>query len=218
MKKRGIIRSDAPGRPRPARRTRPGAKDRRAYDLAARDAALRTAQTRGRGVTADQHRAAAIANLTAAMLAREIDDDEVALAHEGLASAHERSISRESATISRESATRKDTRPSTAEIARSATRVIPLIGPDGRYGPHKVFISEIWLRLSREPRFRATNLSEFKDALLDANREGMLDLARADMVGAMDRRQVSESEIVDRGASFHFVLDDSMTPGRTTGR
>jgi hypothetical protein len=32
-------------------------------------------------------------------------------------------------------------------------------------------------------------------------------LARADLVGAMDRKLVSESEIEDRGATFHFVLD-----------
>jgi hypothetical protein len=32
-------------------------------------------------------------------------------------------------------------------------------------------------------------------------------LARADLIGAMDARQVTESEINDRGVTFHFVLD-----------
>jgi len=32
-------------------------------------------------------------------------------------------------------------------------------------------------------------------------------LARADLVGAMPRATVAASEIVDRGCTFHFVLD-----------
>jgi hypothetical protein len=39
-------------------------------------------------------------------------------------------------------------------------------------------------------------------------------LARADLIGAMDAKQISESEINDRGATFHFVLDqrNGVTP------
>jgi hypothetical protein len=40
-----------------------------------------------------------------------------------------------------------------------------------------------------------------------ANRDGWLILVRADLVGAMDAKLVADSEIEDRGATFHFVLD-----------
>ena len=49
---------------------------------------------------------------------------------------------------------------------------------------------------------------DFKALMMDLNRRDFLDLARADLVGAMSREQVMASEIVDRGASFHFVIDD----------
>jgi len=37
--------------------------------------------------------------------------------------------------------------------------------------------------------------------------EEVLALARADLIGAMNPAQVNKSEIRDRGATFHFVLD-----------
>jgi hypothetical protein len=43
---------------------------------------------------------------------------------------------------------------------------------------------------------------------MDANKGSLLNLARADFVGAMNPEQVRTSEIRDRGASFHFVLDE----------
>ncbi len=51
------------------------------------------------------------------------------------------------------------------------------------------------------------SLDGFKRWLVSANSERQLDLARADLVGAMDRRLVAESEIEDLGSTFHFVLD-----------
>lgn len=84
---------------------------------------------------------------------------------------------------------------------------IDAIGPEGRYGPHKVFISAIWRRLAGDPRHRDMSLAELKRRLLDANRASLLSLARADLVAAMDGNEVAASEIFDRGSSFHFVLD-----------
>jgi hypothetical protein len=83
------------------------------------------------------------------------------------------------------------------------------IGPDGRYGGHKVFVSAIWRNLSDELQGRGMGLDELKRRLVDANRAGLLSLARADLVGAMNPEEVKLSEILDRGASFHFVLDNS---------
>lgn len=83
------------------------------------------------------------------------------------------------------------------------------VGPDGRFGPHKVFISAIWRNLADDLHRRGMNIDDLKRRLVDANRAGLLSLARADLVGAMDPAEVKASEILDRGASFHFVVDGS---------
>lgn len=72
-----------------------------------------------------------------------------------------------------------------------------------RFGD-KVYVSGIWERVGPH-----TGMSgdQFKRWLVKANRDGRLVLARADVVGAMDGKKVSQSEIQDRGATFHFVLD-----------
>ncbi len=82
------------------------------------------------------------------------------------------------------------------------------IGPDGRYGDQKVFISAVYRAIP--PHAIGMTLPEFKRWLIDRNRTGDLVLARADLVGAMDRNLVRDSEIEDRGATFHFILDDSV--------
>jgi hypothetical protein len=105
--------------------------------------------------------------------------------------------------------------PLTADALLALVReVIPGIGSDGRFGPEKVFISSIWHRLERDGRVPDFSLDRFKQWLLDANRERLLDLVRADLVGAMDPRLVAESEIEDLGSTFHFVLDHQVgSPG-----
>ncbi len=82
------------------------------------------------------------------------------------------------------------------------------IGPDGRYGDQKVFISAVYRAIP--PHALGMTLPEFKRWLIDRNRTGDLVLARADLVGAMDRSLVRDSEIEDRGATFHFILADSV--------
>jgi CheY-like chemotaxis protein len=79
--------------------------------------------------------------------------------------------------------------------------------PRGRYGARKVFIAAIWRQLQGDPMFSGMTLEQFKQNLIQANRSANLVLARADLVGAMDRQEVAESEIEDRGATYHFVLD-----------
>lgn len=99
--------------------------------------------------------------------------------------------------------------PSDADVARLVLDAARDMPPSGRYG-WKVFISEIWDRTRGET---GMSFEQFRRWLLDANRRGVLTLARADLVGAMDGARVARSEISDRGASFHFVLDPSHTPG-----
>jgi hypothetical protein len=89
---------------------------------------------------------------------------------------------------------------------------IHAIGTEGRFGPYKVFVSAIWRQLAHDPRCNGMTLDDLKQRLLDANRASLLDLARADLVAAMDRDEVATSEIADRGASFHFVLDARRLP------
>jgi hypothetical protein len=79
------------------------------------------------------------------------------------------------------------------------------IGGDGRFYD-KVYISAIWDAVGDQ---LGMSLADFKKWLVVQNQRGMLQLRRADLVGAMDAKQLQRSEIKDRGATFHFVLDQS---------
>jgi hypothetical protein len=95
-----------------------------------------------------------------------------------------------------------------ADTLLTAVReAIPMIGSDGRYGKENVFVSVLWQHLARDRQLADLSLDRFKRWLVTANREQLLDLARADLVDAMDARLVEESEIEDLGATFHFVVD-----------
>lgn len=102
----------------------------------------------------------------------------------------------------------------TATVARLVREVSPRIRQEGsesdrsrgRFGD-KVFIAALWRLLASDPRMQGITMAQFKRLLIDANRQGHLVLARADLVGAMDRDEIRESEISDLGSEFHFVLD-----------
>lgn len=106
----------------------------------------------------------------------------------------------------RSGATTTTTTPAAGDLLAVVRETIPRIGTDGRFG-EKVYVSSIWRTIERDRKVGALSLDEFKRWLLRANRDGSLVLARADLIGAMDAKQVAESEINDRGATFHFVLD-----------
>jgi hypothetical protein len=91
---------------------------------------------------------------------------------------------------------------------------IPRIGADGRFGPEKVFVSALWHRIERDNRLTDVSFDHFKSWLVTANRNQQIDLARADVVGAMDPKLVAESEIQDLGATFHFVVDRRVNGAR----
>lgn len=76
--------------------------------------------------------------------------------------------------------------------------------PAGRFGENKVFISHIWRQMNHPAR-EPLDLSRFKQRLLEANRDGLLQLSRADLVEAMDPVDVRESSTVYDNATFHFV-------------
>ncbi|HEX8111739.1 MAG TPA: hypothetical protein VF516_28605, partial [Kofleriaceae bacterium] len=97
--------------------------------------------------------------------------------------------------------------PPPETVLEVVRETLPRVGADGRFGAENVFVSAIWHRIADDRRLVDLSFDRFKRWLVNANRDGWLVLARADLVGAMDPRQVAESEIEDRGATFHFVLD-----------
>jgi hypothetical protein len=101
--------------------------------------------------------------------------------------------------------------PKLLDLVREA---IPHIGSDGRFGNEKVFVSAIWHRIERDHKVPDMSLDRFKRWLVNANRDQLIDLARADLVGAMDPKLVAESAIEDLGATFHFVIDRASAQAR----
>lgn len=98
------------------------------------------------------------------------------------------------------------TQPPLQNLLEVVREAIPRIGADGRFG-EKVYVSAIWRTIEHDRKAGGLSLDHFKRWLVNANRDGKLVLARADLIGAMDAKQITESEITDRGATFHFVLD-----------
>src|SRR5262249_7918987 len=87
------------------------------------------------------------------------------------------------------------------DLTRRAVREVP---PEGRFGPDKVFIAAVYDRVARD---LGGSLDQFKRWLVQANQRQVVDLTRADAQGDMDPDLVQRSEVVDRGAAFHFVVD-----------
>jgi len=90
------------------------------------------------------------------------------------------------------------------------------VGPNrriqGRVG-HKVFISAAYRKAQHDPRFHGMTLQQFKEQLDTASREGLVSLARADLVGAMEIADVTESEYKpDKWREVHFIEDDIGEP------
>jgi hypothetical protein len=89
---------------------------------------------------------------------------------------------------------------SVTDLARTAS--------SGRFGDHKVFISHVWHRFCKERGAESMTREEFNQHLVDANREALLTLSRADLVSAMTPEDVQRSEIKLPNHSFHFIRTD----------
>jgi MoxR-like ATPase len=74
-----------------------------------------------------------------------------------------------------------------------------------RYGPEKVFIASVWEVLAGDAEIAALGEQGFKDVLAEAHRRGLVTLSRADLVAAMDPRDVAASEIRQHNATYHFI-------------
>lgn len=112
--------------------------------------------------------------------------------------------------------------------------------PAGRFGDRKVFISsvcDVVLGFARGDLVDQVTYHRLLDELAICSRSGsesvsrelreilvrllplhdetgapILVMARADLVAALDPEAVRRSEILDRGASFHFVVDRTRDP------
>jgi hypothetical protein len=104
-----------------------------------------------------------------------------------------------------------------AHTVRSlAEHVEPDPTPDGRargrFGERKVFIAAI-RRALRATDYAGLPRAAIDELLLRANREDLLQLARADLVAAMDPDEVRDSEVTHpMGAHFHFVVVERKAP------
>jgi hypothetical protein len=96
-----------------------------------------------------------------------------------------------------------------AELISAVQRATAAVPATGRFGDDRVFVSAIWRQLDEGAAFPGLTLDGLKRRLIAANREQRLTLARADLVGAMDPREVAASEIRHLNSTFHFVLDRS---------
>jgi CheY-like chemotaxis protein len=101
--------------------------------------------------------------------------------------------------------------PSVEQIAQAVLAALPSIkgsrdnGLVGRFGESKVFIGAIWPIVSRQ--YPDLTRGQFDHALLTANREGLLVLARLDLRGEANREMIETSEISDGSYTVHFVVD-----------
>jgi hypothetical protein len=96
--------------------------------------------------------------------------------------------------------------PSLIDAVRSAARD----ARDGLFGDRKVFISSVWHALRATPPWSRLELDDFKTRLLSAHRKRELELARADLVAAMDPALVAASETRTDGATFHFIVREPL--------
>lgn len=77
-----------------------------------------------------------------------------------------------------------------------------------RFGEHKAFIDSVFERYRTRRGGPPMELPVFKKKLVAAHRRGLLTLARADLVEAMDRERVAASETHYLNTTFHFVEAD----------
>lgn len=91
--------------------------------------------------------------------------------------------------------------------------------PATRWGDRKVFIAAVWdslpaqACLSTDASAIFATFATYVEWLMRAMRtddgsgNALVEMARADLVSAMDPIAVSASELTDRGACWHFLID-----------
>lgn len=95
--------------------------------------------------------------------------------------------------------------PLTASAFAARVKAAAASCETGRFGDDKVFVVHVWRVLKETRDFRGLDFPTFKTRLAEANNLRLLDLARADLVPAMNPEDVGLSEIQHLGATFHFI-------------
>jgi hypothetical protein len=72
-----------------------------------------------------------------------------------------------------------------------------------RFGDHKAFIASVFETYKN--KHDGQDWDRFGRRLLEAHLRGALRLARADLVPAMDRQLIDQSELTYENATFHFL-------------
>jgi hypothetical protein len=92
-------------------------------------------------------------------------------------------------------------------LQRVVAKVLRVSAGSGlrHYGPNKVFIASVWEALASDAEIAALGEPGFKQLLAEAHRRGLLVLSRADLVAAMDPRDVAASETRHHNATYHFI-------------
>lgn len=75
----------------------------------------------------------------------------------------------------------------------------------GQFGDHKVFLSHVWRQMQADPRCSDLTEEQFRAQLVEAHRQQLLVLGRADLVERMDPQDVAESEVRYLNGRFHFL-------------
>lgn len=86
-----------------------------------------------------------------------------------------------------------------------------LVKGDGRFG-QKVFINRLWHAFVDKHPSDLPTFYGFKQALMEANRKGELNLSRADLVEAMNPEDVAASRATTMGEEFHFLNTEAAAP------
>lgn len=78
----------------------------------------------------------------------------------------------------------------------------------GKFGGNKLFLSHLWNTYHRHPSTPDVSREQFDQYLLEANRQKLITLSRADLMSEMDPKDVEASEISLPPATFHFLRTD----------
>jgi hypothetical protein len=81
----------------------------------------------------------------------------------------------------------------------------------GQFGGNKVFLSQLWKSYLAQPGANGITREQFDGYLLEANRQNLITLSRADLISEMDPSEVEASEIALPHATFHFIRTDDVT-------
>ena len=101
-----------------------------------------------------------------------------------------------------------DPEPFDLEMFANTVKAVARTSPTGRFGDNKVFISHVWRQVRHEPQFAPLGLDGFKAKLVEANRENLLVLSRADMPEVLPPSDLDDSETTYQNTVYHFILLD----------